>query len=180
MIAFQQSLIKQNTLFIYYLHNGVQVASKHVVYNKFQRIRKSIERIARRPIKLFDRRPNLGIIGKSSKLIYRVNPGDEKTIITRVLQETKEPILVFSSGINNLMREVHNNPHILQIDCEKRRLTGNYYYSLTKSKNPNHFKRTMKDIDRNFNHILTRNPNTDIYILGTSCSKRLYKTGLEK
>lgn len=159
---------------------GVQVASEHVVYNQLQRVRKPIERIAGRPIKLFDSHPNLGIIGKASQLIYRVNPGDEKTTITRALQETKEPTLVFSSGNNNSMREIHNNPYSLPIDYEERELTGNYYYSLAKAKNPDSLKRTMKGIERNFNHILTINPNTDIYVLGTYCPKRLYKTGLEE
>ncbi|MEI3508811.1 MAG: hypothetical protein V8R01_06935 [Bacilli bacterium] len=40
------------------------------------------------------------------------------------------------------MRKIHNNPYSLPIDYEERELTGNYYYSFAKAKNPNSLKRT--------------------------------------
>lgn len=40
------------------------------------------------------------------RLIYTPKKGDEKINISTSLKETKEPVMIYSSGVNDLMREV--------------------------------------------------------------------------
>lgn len=115
----------------------------------------------------------LGEIGNLSRIIYTPKSGDEKIKISTSLKEAEEPIVIYSSGVNNLMREVGNNPFSIKRDFNKRNETPNYYYTLEKSKNDNTLKVVFDSIERNFNNILGINNKTDIYALGTYIPKSL-------
>lgn len=108
----------------------------------------------------------LGQIGNIYKLAYNILPGDEEIHITDVLRNSAEPNVIYSSGVNDLMRLVGNNPFAIKKDYINKNKTPNYNYTLEKAKEPKTLKSTIDSIERNFNHILSINDNADIYTLG--------------
>ncbi len=115
----------------------------------------------------------LGKVGNVYRLIYTPKKGDEKINIATSLRETQEPVMVYSSGVNDLMREVGANPFGIKEDYKTRDKKPNYYYTLEKTKNPETLKKVMDSIERNYDTILGINSNTDIYTLGAYIPKSL-------
>lgn len=115
----------------------------------------------------------LGNLGNVYRLIYTPEIGDEKINITTSLREAQEPIMVYSSGVNNLMREVGANPFSVKRIYNLRTQKPNYYYTLEKVNNPDTLKRVISSIEKNYNTILSINSNTDIYTLGAYIPKSL-------
>ena len=118
-------------------------------------------------------------IGNAYRLIYQPKKGDEKRFLTDSLKEANEPILVYSSGANDLMREIGNNPTNIKKDYENRNQSPNYNYTLQKINNPNTLNLVMNGIETNFENIFKINSNTDIYALGIYLPKILDGEGLE-
>ena len=115
----------------------------------------------------------LGKVGNVYKLIYTPKKGDEKINISTSLKETKEPVMIYSSGVNDLMREVGANPFGIKANYKTRNKKPNYYYTLEKTNNPKTLKKVIDAIERNYNNILGINSNTDIYTLGAYIPKSL-------
>mgnify|MGYP006068484395 CR=1 FL=1 len=115
----------------------------------------------------------LGEIGNVYRLIYTPKPGDDKIRITSSLHEAFEPVMIYSSGVNDLMREVAANPFSIKQDYKKRDEKPNYYYTLDKIKNPDTLRKVMDAIERNYDSILRINARTDIYTLGAYIPKSL-------
>ena len=115
----------------------------------------------------------LGKVGNAYRLIYTPKCGDDKIYISTSLKETKEPVMIYSCGVNNLMREVWANPFGIKGDYKKRNKKPNYYYTLEKAKEPTTIKNVMNAMEKNYNTILGINPNTDIYTLGAYIPKSL-------
>ena len=115
----------------------------------------------------------LGKIGNVYRLVYSPKPGDDKIHVSTALKETEEPVMIYSSGVNNLMREVWSNPFGIKKAYKTRDKNPSYYYTLEKAKNPNTIKNVMDAMEKNYNTILGINPNTDIYTLGAYIPKSL-------
>lgn len=115
----------------------------------------------------------LGNIGNVYRLTHIPKSGDAKIKIATSLKETKEPVMIYSSGVNDLMREVGANPFGIKSDYKNRDKKPNYYYTLEKTSNPETLIKVMDSMKRNYDTILGINPNTDIYTLGAYIPKSL-------
>ena len=51
--------------------------------------------------------------------------------------------MIYSSGVNDLMREVGANPFGIKGDYKARDIKPNYYYTLEKTSNPETLKKVM-------------------------------------
>ena len=114
-----------------------------------------------------------GKVGNAYRLICSPKEGDDKINISTSLKEAKEPVVIYSSGVNNLMREVGANPFEIKKYYKERDKKPNYYYTLEKSKNKETLKKVMSAIEKNYNTILGINLDTDIYTLGAYVPKSL-------
>lgn len=115
----------------------------------------------------------LGKVANLYRLIYRLRDGDENIRITSSLKYAHEPVMIYSSGVNNLMREVGNNPGRIGKDYKNREKRPNYDYTLKKAKDPKTLQNVVDSIERNFENILEINNHTDIYTLGAYIPKSL-------
>lgn len=115
----------------------------------------------------------LGNIGHLSKFIYPINSGDKNIFIADALKEAQDPVVIYSSGVNNLMREVGANPFNIKSLYEKRDTLPNYNYTLEKTKDPDTLNRVIDSMKRNFENILSINGEADIYTLGAYVPKSL-------
>ena len=103
---------------------------------------------------------------------------DNEVHLASSLQEAQEPVLIYSSGVNNLMREVGANPFGIKRNYKNRNIKPNYSYTLEQAKNPTTLKRVIDSIERNYNAILGINSSTDIYALGAYIPKSLQREEL--
>ena len=133
----------------------------------------SIEEI--KLMQLYDTIKTLGKIGYLYKHLYNINTSDQTTYIATSLLQAKEPTLIYSSGANNLMREIGSNPHDLKKDYKNKDISSKYSYTLQKAEDPKTLNKVFDGIARNFDNILTLNPYTDIYALGVYIPKNLEK-----
>ena len=115
----------------------------------------------------------LGEIGNVYRLIYTPKKGDENIKISSSLKEAQAPVMIYSSGVNDLMREVGANPFGIKGDYKARDKKPNYYYTLEKTNNPKTLINVMDAIKRNYDTILGINSDTDIYTLGAYIPKSL-------
>lgn len=115
----------------------------------------------------------LGQVGNVYRLIYAPKKGDGNIKISTSLRRAQEPVFIYSSGVNDLMREVGSNPFGIKSDYKVRDKRPNYYYALEKTKDPQTLKRVMSAIERNYESILGINSSTDIYTLGAYIPKSL-------
>ena len=110
---------------------------------------------------------SLSKVGYLYKLCAIPKNKDASTYLTSTLEDAKEPIIIYSSGINNLMCEVGNNPFAISKDYKDRDKRPNYNYTLDKVNNPNTLNKVMHGIDKNFYNLLSINESSDIYALGS-------------
>jgi lysophospholipase L1-like esterase len=115
----------------------------------------------------------LGKVGNVYRLIYTPKNGDEKIKISTSLKQIQEPVMIYSSGVNDLMREVGANPFGIKGAYNARDKKPNYYYTLEKTNNPETLKKVIDAIERNYDTILAINSNTDVYTLGAYIPKSL-------
>ena len=121
---------------------------------------------------------SFGQIANIYRTAYQPKKGDEKIFITDTLKNAVEPTVIYSSGVNNLMRVVGNNPIAIKGDYKRRNQRPNYNYTVNKAENPQSLQSTMDGIERNFENILSLNHNTDIYTLGAYIPKALELEGM--
>lgn len=115
----------------------------------------------------------LGKIGNVYRLIYTPKKGDENIKLSTSLRNVKEPVMIYSSGVNDLMREVGANPFGIKGDYKAKDKKPNYYYTLEKTNDPKTLKKVMDAIKKNYESILGINSKTDIYTLGAYIPKSL-------
>ena len=120
-----------------------------------------------------------GKIGEVYKMIYTPEKGDESKHISTSLQEYSEPTLIYSSGVNDLMRAVGANPLGIKNNYKKRDTEPNFYYTVDKAKNPDTLIKVIDDIEKNYNTILGINDTTDIYTLGAYIPKSLQNEDMD-
>lgn len=115
----------------------------------------------------------LGKVGNVYRLIYTPKQGDENIKISTSLRLAQEPVMIYSSGVNDLMREVGANPFGIKADYKARDKKPNYYYTLEKTKDHFSLEKVIDAVERNYDRILGINSNTDIYTLGAYIPKSL-------
>ena len=115
----------------------------------------------------------LGKIGYVYKINYRVKPEDKDIFISDTLNTVEEPLVIYSSGVNNLMREVGSNPFAIKSQYKNRDKNPAYYYTLEKSSNPRVLVGVIDDIKKNFESIFGINEKSDIFALGAYIPKSL-------
>ena len=120
-----------------------------------------------------------GQIGNVYKTVYSLNDGDENIRITDSIKTAYEPVIIYSSGVNDLMREVGSNPFALKKDYKNKNIKPNYDYTLEKVNNPNTLNKVINSIKRNYENIYSINGNSDIYTLGSYIPKSLEKFELD-
>ena len=118
---------------------------------------------------------SFGKVANIYKFAHKVKPKDKDIRISTSIQMAKEPIMIYSSGVNDLMREVGANPFGIKKDYKDRNKKPNYYYTLEKVNNKNTLNKVIDSIERNYNNILGINNSTDIYTLGAYVPKSLQK-----
>ncbi len=106
---------------------------------------------------------DFGFVG--SLLADSVKDGDEDIYISTVLQESQNPIILYSSGANDLMRELNNNPLSISKYSDDGTINESYLYSVCKANDSDTLKRIMNQISNNFKNIYTLNPESQIYAL---------------
>lgn len=113
----------------------------------------------------------LGQVGNIYRCMYTPKKGDEDKKISTSLQKAKEPVIIYSSAVNDLMREVGSNPFQIKRDYKDRKKRANYYYALSKKSSPSTLQKVMESVERNYETILGINASTDIYTLGSYIPK---------
>lgn len=116
---------------------------------------------------------SLGQIGNAYRLIYTPEPDDGKIKLSTSLKQAYEPVVIYSSGVNDLMREVGANPFSIKKSYKEKDNKPNYYYTLDKVKDKETLNKVMDSIERNYNTILGINSNADIYTLGAYVPRSL-------
>lgn len=99
---------------------------------------------------------SLGKIGYFSSLKNLVTEKDRTTFITSVLEESREPIIIYSSGYSNLKKE---------IDYDGKNIPKDYNYTLNKINSKKVLNKVIYGVERNFYNILSINDTSDIYVL---------------
>ena len=156
----------------YYLKNNISI--EEIKLSQFYSIISALEKI------LMDIGLDIKLNGISN--IYRSKTSSknaESIKISTSLQKVEEPVLIYSSGINNLMLEVGSNPFEIKRAYKERNKKPSYYYALEKASNPTTIKRVVDSIEENFNTILGINSHTDIYTLGGYIPKSLQREEME-
>lgn len=119
----------------------------------------------------------IGKIGYISKLLYKQCDEDKNIKLTDTLKVSKEPIVIYSSGANDIMREGWNNPFNIGKDYKKQNAA--YKYALDKLSDISTIKRVINRVDENFNNILSLNNKADIFALGLYIPKSMKNDGME-
>lgn len=74
--------------------------------------------------------PNvLGKIGYTYNFVYKPREGDKDLKISFALQKAIKPVVIYSSGVNNLMRIVCSNPLAIKGAYKRRDTKPNYDYT---------------------------------------------------
>lgn len=120
----------------------------------------------------------LGKIGNLYRMVYTPKKGDENIFIADTIRDIQEPTLIYSSGVNNLMREVGISPFTIMGDYKNRDIKPNYNYTVVRSNDPRVLKSVIDGIEKNFDSILNINDKTDIYTLGAYVPKALESEGM--
>lgn len=119
---------------------------------------------------------SLGKIGYVSRMLYKRDDEDKNIRLTDTLKDSKEPIVIYSSGANDIMREGWNNPFSIRRDYKKQ--NGAYKYALDKLSDISTVKRVISRVDENFNNILSLNDKADVFALGLYIPKSMQCEGM--
>ena len=122
---------------------------------------------------------NLGTIGYISKLLYKPNENDSRFALTDTIINSTEPIVIYSCGANDLMREGWCNPFSIDKAYKNRYQDRTYFYALNKFQNPNTIKNVISRVEHNFDHILSLNSQTDLFALGLYLPLSMQKEELQ-
>jgi hypothetical protein len=118
-------------------------------------------------------------LGLITKMIYKIEPNDKNIKISSSLKEASEPIVIYSSGVNDLMREVGSNPVSITKKYKERHENEAYFYSVRKAEDPRTLETALNNIRTNLDNLLAINPTTDIYLLGVYLPSSLKGEGMQ-
>lgn len=116
---------------------------------------------------------SLSGIASCYSFINKTGEKDKNVRVRSLLRDSFEPTIIYSSGVNNLMRELGTNPFVLPYDYKTREKRPNYYYTEDKAKDPSVLSKVIDGIESNFEHILSINDSADIYALGIYVPKSI-------
>ena len=112
--------------------------------------------------------PFMSSISKGfNKLMLTKAPikGERKDIrISDTIKESENPLIMYASGLNDIMYELHINPFDLKKSYMDRNKSKKYDYACEKV-NKDTIKRIIDGHERNFENILGLNKDSDIYSL---------------
>ena len=115
----------------------------------------------------------LGQVANIYKFVYKIDDSDCRIKLADSMKYYKEPIIIYSSGVNDLMRAVGSNPFSIKKIYKDRFTRPNYFYTLDKSTNPKTLNIVIDSVEKNFEKIYSINNNSDIYTLGAYIPKSL-------
>lgn len=119
---------------------------------------------------------SLGKIGYVSRMLHKPCDEDKNIRLTDTLRDSKEPIVIYSCGANDIMREGWNNPFSIRRDYKKQ--NNAYKYALDKLSDISTVKRVISRVDENFNNILSLNDKADVFVLGLYIPKSMQCEGM--
>ena len=90
----------------------------------------------------------------------------DKVGISDLIRGTSMPLIIHSTGANNLMRVLGTNPYVLEHDYKTRNTNLQFYYSLGKASSDKTVHMVIDGVKSNFENIYTLNPNSRIFSLG--------------
>ena len=91
--------------------------------------------------------------------------GERKDIkISDKIKESENPLIIYASGLNDIMYELHINPFDLKKSYMERNKSVKYDYACEKV-NKETIKKIIEGHERNFENILGLNDDSDIYSL---------------
>lgn len=107
-----------------------------------------------------------GLFGTVGEKVFgsSVNEEDNSVYITDLLRNTKQPIVIYSSGANNIMYQANFNPNSVCRDANGD-FTENYLYAKKKLSDEETINKVITGIEDNFKHILSINQSAKIIAL---------------
>lgn len=94
-----------------------------------------------------------------------IEDSDSDTHISDLIRTAYEPIIVYSSGANDLMFFANANPNSLKKYDEDGNITNKYLYAASVLSNSKIVDMVISSIEQNFIKILTINPKSKIFAL---------------
>lgn len=91
--------------------------------------------------------------------------------ISDLIKQVESPIIIHSTGANNLMRILGTNPYVIEHDYKEEGKTHKYSYALMKALEKRTIPTVLDGVKRNFENIYALNPNAQIYSLGLYLQK---------
>lgn len=91
--------------------------------------------------------------------------GDEAMHISTMIKHSSSPIIIYTSGANDLMCALNNNPMSIKKYDENGNINDSYLYSVYKSNQAFVLDNIMKQVEINSKNIYSVNPNSKIYAL---------------
>lgn len=104
-----------------------------------------------------------GFIG--SVFVEPVEEGDESLYISSTIQNSNNPIILYTCGANDLMRALNNNPLSIKKYDKDGNIADNYLYSVYKANQDSTLDNIINDVEINFKKIYSLNPSCQIYAL---------------
>ncbi len=104
-----------------------------------------------------------GFIG--SVFAEPVKEGDDSLYISSTIQNSNNPIILYTCGGNDLMRALNNNPLSIKKYDKKGNITDNYLYSVYKANQEATLDNILINVENNFKNIYEINPSSQIYAL---------------
>ena len=104
--------------------------------------------------------------GVSSKVLtQKIEDSDYDVCVSDLLKNSYKPIVIYSSGANDLMFLANATPNSLKKYDEDGNITNKYLYAESVLSNPQTIDFIIDSIEQTFIKILTINPNSKIFVL---------------
>lgn len=94
-----------------------------------------------------------------------IEDSDSNTHISDLIRDAYEPIIVYSSGANDLMFLANANPNSIKKYDENGNITNKYLYAASVLSNSEITDMIISSIEQNFIKILTINPKSKVFAL---------------
>lgn len=106
---------------------------------------------------------DIGFLG--SLFVDSIEEKDSSIYISTEIQNSNHPIILYTSGANDLMRALNNNPLSIKKYAKDGSINDSYLYSVYKAKQHSTLDHIMNNIENNFENIYSINPTSQIYAL---------------
>ncbi len=132
-------------------------------------------------LKIYGKINDKGRLTKARNSLWhdKTNSSDDNKKIATCLNEAHSPVVIYSSGVSDLMRNCGNNQYKILKDYKKRNTNPNYFYTLGQALEEATLNDVIDKIDKNFENILSINEMADIYVLGTYFPKVFEREGID-